>query len=249
MHDFDTAGRGDLGMCSFKQEDWMYSHSFFEKNGVRQAKCYFTSYDPTREVYCLLMEDLNTAGYSGGDQLSGGPGKDEPPHAGMFLSTMEVLAKFNVRTLNKINDEWEGNDLREIILPFDNDFLCAVWPGVTGALLQISPGIFEAAGIQPADDPSWAQISYFIEKQVEYYHHASAPTAPDLYNLSFIHGDARSENVFFPLSREGIPALIDFQLMKQFVPAHDAYYFLITSVPTEWRQANELEMMNVYLKG
>jgi hypothetical protein len=33
--------------------------------------------------------------------------------------------------------------------------------------------------------------------------------------------------------------------MKQGVPAFDGYYFLILSVPTEWRQANELEMMNV----
>ena len=40
----------------------MYSHSFFEKQGVRQAKCYFTSHDHLREVYCLLMEDLNYSG-------------------------------------------------------------------------------------------------------------------------------------------------------------------------------------------
>ena len=53
---------GSTGLMSFKQEDWMYSHSFFEKMGVRQPKCYFTSYDPTREVFCLLMEDLNMAG-------------------------------------------------------------------------------------------------------------------------------------------------------------------------------------------
>ena len=63
---------------------------------------------------CQSVSELCNHRYSGGDQLSGGPGKDELPHAGMFLSTMEVLAKFNVRTLNKINDEWEGNDLREI---------------------------------------------------------------------------------------------------------------------------------------
>jgi hypothetical protein len=131
----------------------------------------------------------------------------------MFLSTMEVLAKFNARTLNKIGEKWEGNDLREIIPPGDSEFLCAVWPGVTGAVMQIAPGIYEQAGIMPADDPAWDQCRCFIERQVDYYHVASLNSEGNsIYNMSFNHGDARSENVFFPLAREGTPALIDFQV-------------------------------------
>ena len=43
------------------------------------------------------MEDMNSAGYTGGDQLSGGPGEGEPPHLDMFLKTQETIAKFNAR--------------------------------------------------------------------------------------------------------------------------------------------------------
>ena len=50
-----------------------------EKNGLRQPKCYFTAYDAVREVFCLLMEDLDESGYAGGDQFSGGPGPGLPP--------------------------------------------------------------------------------------------------------------------------------------------------------------------------
>lgn len=55
-----------------------------------------------------------------------------------------------------------------------------------------------------------------------------------------------SENVFFPVSREGQPALIDFQLMKRMPAPFDGYYFLIMSVPSAWRQQHELELMNVF---
>ena len=65
---------GSGGGRSFMIEDFMYQIRVFGKVGVRQPVCYFTSYDPLRETFCLLMEDLNTAdgGYTGGDQLSGG---------------------------------------------------------------------------------------------------------------------------------------------------------------------------------
>jgi hypothetical protein len=165
----------------------------------------------------------------------------------MFLSTMEVLAKFNARTLNKVTDPWEGNDLREIIPESNIEFTRTVWPGVVGAMAQVAPGIFEAAGVMPADDPLWDAIHYFVEKQVDFGDLGALEG--NLMNLCVVHGDARSENIFYPLSREGIPALIDFQLMKFMPPAFDPYYFLVTSVPAEWRQEHELEMMNVYLKG
>ena len=42
-------------------------------------RSYFTAYDAVREVFCLLMEDLDESGYAGGDQLSGGPGPGLPP--------------------------------------------------------------------------------------------------------------------------------------------------------------------------
>ena len=37
------------------------------------------AFDSKREVFCLLMEDLNEAGYAGGDQLTGGPSEGPVP--------------------------------------------------------------------------------------------------------------------------------------------------------------------------
>jgi hypothetical protein len=64
----------------------------------RSPECYFTSYDPQREVFCLIMEDMNTAGYTGGDQLSGGPGEGEPPHLAMFLKTQATIGLYPIVT-------------------------------------------------------------------------------------------------------------------------------------------------------
>ena len=39
---------------------------------------------------------------------------------------------------------------------------------------------------------------------------------------------------------------IDFQLLIKTTPAQDPIYFLINSVPVEWRRENELELLNCY---
>ena len=41
--------------------------------------CLPQAIDPKRDVFCLLMEDLNEAGYAGGDQLTGGPAEGLVP--------------------------------------------------------------------------------------------------------------------------------------------------------------------------
>ena len=40
--------------------------------------------------------------------------------------------------------------------------------------------------------------------------------------------------------------MIDFRLPKHSVPAFDAVYFMLTSVPEEWRQENDVELLNVH---
>jgi hypothetical protein len=67
----DRLAHGYAGMTSLArpQEDWCYEHAFYKKAGVRAPECYFTSYDPERENFCLIMEDMNSAGYTGGDQV------------------------------------------------------------------------------------------------------------------------------------------------------------------------------------
>ena len=129
----------------------------------------------------------------------------------------------------------------------DHPFFVAIWPVLTGAVFQTAPDIMAAANLMDKDDPDWENIRYFVEHQAEFYlSTGSSKEDGGLYNKAFNHGDARGENIFFPVSREGVPALIDYQVLRKFMPAFDGYYFLIMSVSTEWRQENELELMNVF---
>ena len=79
------------------QEVWAHSTQFLQKHGARQPCCYFASYDPVRKTFCLLLEDLSSAGFSSGDLLTGGPGEGEPPHLPMFIAVMESAAVFHAR--------------------------------------------------------------------------------------------------------------------------------------------------------
>jgi hypothetical protein len=241
---------GSQGMTSFGLEDWCYSTGFFEKNGVRQAKCYFTSYDSQRENYCLILEDMNEAGYTGGDQLSGGPAKDMPPNLPVFLETMESIASFNARFLNKsfcTQDAWEGINLSDTnIVTMDHPFFVTIWPVLSNAVAATAPDLFDQAGVLSKDDPFWGPINNLLEVQVDYYHSFTSMEKGGLYYTTIQHGDVRSENVFFPKSGHGKPCLIDFQLLRHWAPEFDCFYFYTMSTPSEWRQANDLEMMNVY---
>ena len=157
--------------------------------------------------------------YSGGDQLSGGPGENEGPHKGMFLAVMDSMAVFNARTLNRTNIKWEGHDLRPIMAGMDRPFFGAVWPLLTGQIVQGAPEIMEAAGVMlvsclehllaascflhrsetvfdwQASDPAWDPIRYFVANQGAYYEAScSLKEEGGLYNHSFSHGDTRSSD-------------------------------------------------------
>ena len=71
-------------------------------------------------------------------------------------------------------------------------------------------------------------------------------------NGTITHNDFRLENLFFTKEGSGpndakTAAFIDFQLMASGIPAtQDIMYFLMNSVPTEWRRENELALLNAY---
>ena len=63
------------------------------------------------------------------------------------------------------------------------------------------------------------------------------------------HGDFRLENLFFAEDgARGAPpvAFIDFQLVAINAVAFEPMYFLMNSVPVEWRRENELPLLNAY---
>ena len=111
----------------------------------RSPECFFTSYDPQREVFCLIMEDMNSAGYTGGDQLSGGPGEGEPPHLEMFLKTQETIAKFNARCqLRAALPFYAGRHSLEI-------YLVILLPLLSFSVKKpVSPRAKRAAAMEPA---------------------------------------------------------------------------------------------------
>ena len=71
-------------------------------------------------------------------------------------------------------------------------------------------------------------------------------------NGTITHTDFRLENLFFTKEGSGpngakTAAFIDFQLMGSGTLATmDIMYFLMNSVPTEWRRENELALLNAY---
>lgn len=67
---------------------------FVPRSGQRQPNSYFESYDPVRETFCFILEDLDGAGLQVGDQLSGGPGEGMAPDMDAFLDTTEHNAIF-----------------------------------------------------------------------------------------------------------------------------------------------------------
>jgi len=243
---------GSTGIESFKVEDWCYSTEFFGMNGIRQPKCYFTSYDPQRETFCLILEDMGAAGFTVGDQLSGGPAKDQPPDLAMYKYTMDSLASFNARRLNKCCGEFTdgggvSHNLAELVPALNHPFLMAVWPMLSGSISATAPDIFESAGIIMKEDPFWETVNGFLPRQAEFFQAcASFKETGGLYNATIAHGDARSENVFFPASEPGHPAFIDYQLLRRTWPEFDCVYFIAQSLPQEFRRQHELELMNVY---
>ena len=163
---------GSSGFNFFASEFWAYDTSFYEKQGVRQPKCYFSSYDPLRETFCFLMEDLDAAGLQGGDQLSGGPGKGLPPDLDMFLSLTETNAKFCGKFYNNVLCNWEGAPLlgHEISGNLKrNPFPSTVFHAINQQGILKAPDIMERAGIMPASDPFWACIQDFVEHEPALY--------------------------------------------------------------------------------
>ena len=115
------------------------------------------------------MNDAGVGGYTGGDQLSGGPGKDLPPSLPVFLETMEAIAIFNARFLNKnfcTDANWEGINLSDTqICTFDNPFFLEIWPVLSMSVAASAPDIFDAAGILAKDAPLWAPINSMLANQ------------------------------------------------------------------------------------
>ena len=59
------------------------------------------------------------------------------------------------------------------------------------------------------------------------------------------HGDFRLENLFFSTGTDEC-AFIDFQLVAIGNVVTDPMYFLMNSVPVEWRRENELALLNAF---
>ena len=240
---------GSAGFGAFGTEYWAYDCMFFENHGVRQPKSYFSSYDPVRETFCFVLEDMNLAGYQCGDQLSGGPGEGLPPHMEVFMETTVINAKFCAKYFNNVYGEYDGKPLlgSEMAGNCSQPFVQLVYPLMMQAILPTSPAVMEAGGVMPTSDPFWKGIENFVANQIGVYNAMSSFKEKDgLYDCTVQHGDVRSENVFFPKSLKGPPALIDFQLMRKCPVGYDALYFANLSTPVEWRRANDLEMLNVF---
>jgi aminoglycoside/choline kinase family phosphotransferase len=63
---------------------------------------------------------------------------------------------------------------------------------------------------------------------------------------TLFHGDVHPENLLFRLAGQGKPVLIDWQLAGRGLAANDVSFFLVKSLPTEQRRANEERLLHDY---
>ena len=186
-------------------------HHFYATDACRGvlplATCHFNAGDADDGTYLLLLEDLATL--EPGDQLAG---------LGLARATriVEQLAAFHARW-------WDKPELDDLIwLPRQDDplYLAVVPPIVTAGLAALGP--FEAT--LPAGS---IELARRVEASFVELTHACAKGP-----RTFVHGDARLDNLFF-LPGTDECTVIDWQLSMRCRGVADIVWLLATSMDPE----------------
>ena len=124
-----------------------------------------------------------------------------------------------------------------------------VFPMLPGAWQQFKDESAAIVGIEISDSMrDFCDYMTPVEMQGKFFDACLSKQGGGILNHTLCHGDFRLENLFFkePGSDEKSVVFIDFQLLIKTTPAQDPIYFLMNSVPVEWRRENELELLNCY---
>ncbi len=203
----------------YEREHRFYSEAA-DRVPVRVPRCYFTSGNATDGTYLLLLEDL--AGLEGGDQLAG----LGPRRAQMII---EQLAAMHAQW-------WDTPELDSITwLPVQNDpfYLAAVPPIVTAGVAALPP----LASTLPEGS---LELAKRVDASFIDLIHACA-AGP----RTFVHGDARLDNLFFALDTDDA-VFIDWQLSLRCRGIYDVVWLLATSMDPEVQNTSAQALLGSY---
>lgn len=130
------------GYNVFATEVFVYEHELMKDFGLPQPKSFFEAHDPQLDCFCILMDDLRSAGFRSGDELSelgdtDGKFHDKEgsflPNICVYAELVRVLADFSSRRFNTSQGTWRSphnsdHNLSEILLGFDSrDYLAVMY--------------------------------------------------------------------------------------------------------------------------
>lgn len=189
---------------------------------LRTPRCYYSAMDTEADEYVLLLEDLAPARV--GDQVVG-------------CSRQE--AELAIRELAKFHATWwDSPRLAEIDwMPYAND--------------PVNKSVEET--YQDAWGPFVKRFGDRVPKSLlqtaERLGHRAGSMLDQLAEppRTIIHGDYRTDNLFFATPEGGDPlAVIDWQISSRGRGAYDVAYLMSQSVQLEERRAREMEIVRAY---
>lgn len=188
--------------------------------GVPVPRCYYATLDPASNRFVALLEDLSPAQAS--DQVKG-TGVDES------RQVVEAFARVHARWWNseRLADyDWSKPVIDEQPL---SDGLAMIQASIAKAETE---GSFDR----------YPEMKAHLRRLPALFR----LTPPRPFPFTLVHGDLRSDNVFFPTGAGGRFAVIDWQMCGVDQAARDLARWLVQSITTEQRRATEQELLAHY---
>ncbi|HKP63043.1 MAG TPA: oxidoreductase family protein [Polyangiales bacterium] len=188
--------------------------------GMGTPRCYFAHHDPATQDCCLLLEDL-------------APAESVDPDQGFSLEqaqqVLEQLAAMHARHWNRVEHlEWLQAD-------------AALMDNVCAGFVKGLPTLLERYGTQYPTLARAAQQVVPLLSGDEAFAQARRPP------LTLAHGDIHIDNVFFPSTRGGRFAIIDWQSVQvSHLGANDVARLLVMGLRPEQRRLHGRALLRHY---
>lgn len=219
---------GAGGLNVFGTEVAVYRHELMTDLGIKQPKCFFEAHDPERDCFCILMEDLQAAGFSSGETLSelGELNVGESsrlPSLTLYAEVVRVLADSNSRRYNTSQGMWTSLhnadfDLDKLLLGFDSHAYLAI-------MYRQLQNHFSVADEDTEEDEAFQNVGFkqlcswlgytegldkcytsafergvlwMLENQQQFRLASRSREDGGWLDCSIVHGDCRIDNIWFP---------------------------------------------------
>jgi thiamine kinase-like enzyme len=188
--------------------------------GIPVATCYYADFEPESNTFVMLLEDLAPA--EPADQVKGASVEES-------RQIVESFAKLHARWWN--SEELAGYDWSRPVLEEQS---------LDDGLVMIK------AAIEKAQREGHFDRYPEMKAQLHRLPALFRVQPPSPYPYTLVHGDLRSDNVFYPTAAGGRFAMIDWQLCGIDLAARDLARWLVQSITIEQRRETETELLERY---